>query len=129
MNHTLKRAMLRCLLASLALAIPTGCGGLQPTDPDQARETLSLALNAWRDGRSVDEVTRGSPPITVSDPSWKAGYKLTSYQVSEATKTVGFDLNIPVELSLEDLKGKAVRENVKYTVSVQPARTVIRSPF
>jgi hypothetical protein len=121
--------MLGYLAASLALAIPTGCGGLKPTDPDQARETLSLALNAWRTGRSVDEVTSGTPPITVADPAWKAGYKLTSYQVSESTSTVGFDLNIPVELSLEDPKGKAVRESVKYTVSVQPVRTVIRSPF
>ena len=129
MNHTLKRAMLSCLAGSLALAMPAGCSGLKPTDPDQARETLSLALNAWRDSLSVDDVSSGSPPITVADPAWKAGYKLTSYQVAEAIKTVGFDLNIPVELSLEDPKGKAVRERVKYTVSVQPARTVIRSPF
>ncbi len=98
MNHSSIRATLGCLAASLAMAIPAGCGGLKPTDPDQARETLSLALNAWRDGRSMDDVTTGSPPITVADPSWKAGYKLTGYQVSEATKTVGFDLNIPVEL-------------------------------
>ena len=75
MNHSSKKAMLGCLAASLALAIPAGCGGLKPTDPDQARETLSLALNAWRDGRSMDDVTSGSPPITVADPSWKAGYQ------------------------------------------------------
>jgi hypothetical protein len=129
MNHSLKRAMPGLRAALLALIIPAGCGGLEPTDPDQARETLSLVLNAWRDGRSVDDVTNGSPPITVADPSWKAGYKLTSYQVSEATKSTGFDLKIPVVLSLEDPKGKAVRENVKYTVSVKPARTVIRAPF
>jgi hypothetical protein len=121
--------MLGCLAASLALVIIAGCGQLKPADPNQARETLSLALNAWRDGRSVDEITSGNPPITVADPSWKAGFKLTSYQLSEATKSSGFDLNIPVELSLVDPKGNAVREKVKYTVSVQPARTVIRSPF
>jgi non-ribosomal peptide synthetase component F len=129
MNCSSKKAMLGCLAAALALAIPAGCGGLKPTDPDQARETLSLALNAWRDGQSMNDVTSASPPITIADPSWKAGYKLTGYQVSEAARTVGFDLNIPVELSLQDPQGKAVREKVKYTVSVQPARTVIRSPF
>jgi hypothetical protein len=121
--------MLGCLAPSLALVLVAGCGQLKPADPDQARETLSLVLNAWRDGRSMDDVTSGSPPVTVADPSWKAGYKLTGYQVSESSKTVGFDLNIPVELSLQDPAGKAVREKVKYTVSVQPARTVIRSPF
>ena len=117
------------LAALFMIAMPVGCGGLEPTDPDLARETLSIALDAWRDGRSVDEVNGGSPPITVADPAWKAGYKLSSYQVAEATKTAGFDLKIPVELSLQDPKGKTVKEKVKYTVSVQPSRTVIRAPF
>ena len=119
-----------CRLATLLLlALPLGCGKLEPTDPDKARETLRLALDAWRDGRTLDEVTNGNPPITVADPSWKAGLKLSSYQVANATKAAGFDIKIPVELSLVDQKGKAIQEKVKYTVSVQPARTVIRSPF
>jgi hypothetical protein len=117
------------LATLLMIALPLGCGGLEPTDPNLARETLAIALDAWRDGRSVDDVTGGSPPITVADPAWNAGYKLSSYQVSETTRTAGFDLKIPVELSLLDPKGKAVKQNVKYTVSVQPSRTVIRAPL
>jgi hypothetical protein len=75
-------------------------------------KTDSLALNAWRDGRSVAEVMSGNPPITVADPSWKAGFKLTSYQLSDATKAAGFDLNIPVELSLVDPPMKSlIRRN------------------
>jgi hypothetical protein len=65
----------------------------------------------------------------VADPAWKAGFKLARYEVAEATSAVGFDLKIPVELWLQDPKGKEVREKVRYTVSVQPARTVLRSPF
>ena len=117
------------LATLLLLAIPLGCGGLEPTDPDMARETLSLALDAWRDGRSVEDVTNGKPPITVADPAWQAGYKLSRYQVSDTAKAAGFDLKIPVVLSLQDPKGKVVEEKVKYTVSVQPSRTVIRAPF
>jgi len=77
----------------------------------------------------VEDVTHGNPPITVADPAWKAGYKLSSYQVAETTRAAGFDLKIPVELSLQDPKGKAVQEKVKYTVSVQPSRTAIRPRF
>jgi hypothetical protein len=117
------------LTAVLLAAPPTGCGGQKPADPDQARATLAMALDAWRDGRSIDDVTNGSPPITVADPSWKAGFKLSRYQVAETARQAGFDLRIPVELWLEDPKGKPVQEKVKYTVSVQPARTVIRSPL
>jgi len=117
------------LAALLLAALPFGCGGPKPADPDQARATLAMALDAWRDGRTIDEVTNGSPPITVADPAWKAGFKLSRYQVAETTRAAGFDLKMPVELWLEDPKGKALQEKVKYTVSVQPARTVIRAPF
>jgi hypothetical protein len=113
------------LLAALAF----GCGGQKPVDLDQARATLAMALDAWRDGRTMDEVTNGSPPITVADPKWKAGFKLSRYEVAQTTRAAGFDLKMPVELWLEDPKGKAVRETAKYTVSVEPARTVIRAPF
>lgn len=120
----------RVALAILVAAVlPAGCGAPRPADPDLARKTLTTALDAWRDGRSVDEVTAGSPPITVNDPAWKSGYKLNGYKIAETTKSVGWDLKFPVELSLQDPKGKARTENAKYTVSVEPSLTVIRSPF
>ena len=129
MKRTCKPLTPSRLATLLLLAVPLGCGGLEPTDPDKARETLTLALDSWRDGRSEEDVTNGNPPITVADPKWKAGYKLSSYQVADTTRAAGFDLKIPVELSLLDPKGKVVQEKVKYTVSVQPSRTVIRAPF
>jgi hypothetical protein len=113
----------------LLAALPIGCGGPKQADPDQARATLTTALDAWRDGRTVDEVNNGSPAMTVADPSWKAGFKLSRYELAESNASQGLDLKIPVELWLQDPKGKAVREKVKYTVSVQPARTVLRAPF
>jgi hypothetical protein len=128
MYHGRKLLPLRFGLLLLPI-LSLGCSDLQPTDPDKARQTLALALDAWRDGRSMEEVTNGSPPITVADPKWKAGYKLSSYQVAQTNKAAGFDLKIPVELSLQDSKGKEIREKVTYTVSVEPVRTVIRSPF
>ncbi len=125
-----RRSTLAGLTTLLLASLPVGCGGgPKPADPDQARATLAMALDAWRHGRTIDEVTNGSPSITVADPSWKAGFKLSRYQVAETTRSAGFDLKIPVELWLQDSKGKDVQEKVKYTVSVQPVRTVLRSPF
>ena len=74
-------------------------------------------------------MNKGSPAIVVNDPSWTAGFKLSRYQVADTAGIAGFDLKIPVELWLEDSKGKTVQEKVKYTVSTKPARTVIRSPL
>jgi hypothetical protein len=116
--------------AWLLLALPLGCGGNQEVaDPDQARQALVSVLDAWHDGRSLDEVTGGNLGTTVADPSWKAGFKLSRYEVAEATQTTGLDRMIPVELWLRDPKGKEVRQKVRYTVSLAPSRTVLRSPF
>ncbi len=124
------RAIFAAALAAMAVAGGLcGCGGQTPADPDEARATLAKALDAWRDGRTIEDVTNGSPPIAVADPSWTAGLKLSRYEVAENGKATGFDLKIPVELWLQDAKGKEVREKVKYTVSTKPARTVIRSPL
>ena len=124
-----RRPALALFATALFAALPLGCGGSTPADPDLARATLATALDAWRDGRTIDEVTNGSPPITVADPEWKAGFKLSRYEVAETTRASGFDLRMPVQLWLQDPKGKAIEQKVKYTVSVQPARTVIRAPF
>jgi hypothetical protein len=131
MNRPHERAALGICICSavMAASLIPGCGGPTPADPEKARATLAKALDAWRDGRTIDEVTNGSPPIVVADPEWKAGFKLSRYQVAETTRTAGFDLKIPVELWLQDPKGKAVQEKVKYTVSVEPAQTVIRAPL
>jgi len=124
-----KRAALTLFAAGLLAALPLGCGGQAPADPDLARATLTTALDAWRDGRTIDEVTNGSPPITVAEPAWKSGFKLSKYEVADTTRATGFDLRMSVQLWLEDPKGKSVEEKVKYTVSVAPSRTVIRAPF
>jgi hypothetical protein len=129
MKRARKRLTQGRLAALLLAALPLGCGGPTPADPDQARTTLAIALDAWREGRTIDEVISGSPPITVADPAWRAGFKLSRYQVAETTRAAGFDLKIPVNLWLQDSMGKTVQEKVKYTVSIQPARTVIRAPF
>lgn len=121
--------LMRRLVVVLMAALPMGCGGARQAEPDQARATLTSALDAWRDGRTVDEVNNGSPAMTVADPSWKAGFKLSRYEVADSNASQGLDLKIPVELWLQDPKGKEVREKVKYTVSVQPSRTVLRAPF
>jgi hypothetical protein len=119
-----------CRVGAWFLAIlPFGCGHQEAADPDQARKALVSVLDAWHDGRAVDEVSKGSLAMTVADPSWQDGFKLTKYEVAEATKAAGFDRTIGVELWLEDPKGKPVRKKVKYTVSLQPSRTVLRSPL
>ena len=58
-------------LAAIAIAVGlVGCGGQTPADPNEARAALAQALDAWRDGRTIEDVNKGSPAIVVNDPSW-----------------------------------------------------------
>ena len=113
------------LAAMMIAAGVAGCGGQTPADPDEARATLTLRprrLARRPDDRGRDQ----TKPVHSRSRSLVDGrtqaFSLRGRRDRTAT---GFDLKIPVELWLEDSKGKEVREKVKYTVSTKPARTVI----
>jgi hypothetical protein len=117
----------RALLALAALA-PAGCGHAGADNPDQARQVLGAALEAWKAGKSV-EAAQGETGIVVGDPQWQAGYKLVRYEVADEARPAGFDLSYPAELWLEDARGQPAHEKAAFTVSTRPSRTVIRAPF
>ncbi len=123
------QSMLGRFPALLLFLAVFGCGGPSPADPKLVRATLSTVLDAWREGLSLDDVTSSGLANTVSDPAWKAGFKLSRYEIAETARTAGFDLKMSVRLWLLDPKGRNVEQQVRYTVSVDPAKTVIRAPF
>ena len=50
--------------------------------PDEAaRQALTTALEAWKAGKTPDQIGATSPTISVQDTSWGAGKKLTAYEI------------------------------------------------
>lgn len=102
------------LLAFLAL-LPAGCGrGLPPaTDVKSAKEALTTALDAWKDGRSNESLRDGTPPIDFRDVFWDKGSKLSKYSI-EKEEMSGLSARFTVKLTLADKAGEARERVVNY---------------
>lgn len=119
--------LLGALLCCLALA---GCGtGVHesaPVDPALARDTLTRAMESWKEGESVESLQDESPAIVVQDFDWSGGMKLLNYEVIGPGKPESANLVAQVKLSLEDTAGARTEKTVTYVVGTAPALTVFR---
>lgn len=126
------RGLLARAVFALPIALGLACGlgcGASPPAPTEARAVLEAALDAWKGGESPAALTGAAAGIKVGEAKWQEGFKLTKYEVEGEPRPAGFDLQFTVALWMEGPKGQPVRESARYTVTTQPARTVIRAPF
>jgi hypothetical protein len=116
--------LIPCLVITLAI---TGCAKKRPrADAEVARQTLRVALDAWKKGQPIDALKDGDPPISVADHEWSDDYKLMDYKVSEKDQLFGSDLRCQVQLSLRSPKGKELKKKATYSVGTNNALTVVR---
>jgi hypothetical protein len=111
----------------LILVMPLGCRQrAQQSEPEQARETLRRALDAWQKGESQDALQKQAS-ITAVDPHWQAGVRLLQYEIIGDGQTSGFDWQCQVRLSLQDNGGNSLQVKAAYTISTAPALVIVRS--
>ncbi len=109
------------LYATLTLAalIAQGCGKSSSQQPMAKAEALvEKFLDAWSRGESPDKFANPDWPLHVTDPDWKAGYRLLSFLSIEAkpSQELPDHVRCRVALSLRDRKGKNVDKEVVYDV-------------
>lgn len=113
----------------LLIALSLGVSGCEQgarslsLDEPKAREACTSFLNAWKEGKKVEEL---KPGIIGRDIAWDSGDKLTSFEVLPGEKNDGTNLHIPVRLALVNAKGKESTSKVIYVVGTSPVVTVIR---
>jgi hypothetical protein len=118
-------------LAWCAVAV-AGCGGpyqSAPVNADKARETLAVAMEAWKEGETVESLKEDSPEIVVQDFDWSDGMKLLDYEVLDDGKPESANLVARVKLTLEDKTGAKSEKTVTYLVGTAPVLTVFRDMF
>ena len=84
----------------------------------KGREILKTVLDAWVAGKSMEDVKNGSPSIVARDPDWKAGHKLTKYEVADSDERKGVDLVLSVKLFVSKAGGPPQEKKVKFTVGI-----------
>jgi hypothetical protein len=120
-----------CGAAALMVLTFCGCGpAYSPeahrVDPVQARSTLEAVLTGWQQGETPDAWQQKSPAVVVQDMEWKAGAKLTAFEIV-STEAVDANLHCQVKLALEDPQKGKVEKTVKYLVTTSPVLTVFRA--
>ncbi len=114
-------------MSTLAAISQFGCQPTaQLTAPDPARETLRQALDAWKQGETL-EAFRGRSTIAVVERKWQPGARLLDYEVVGDGEPSGFDWQCRVRLSLQHASGRKSQEKAVYTISTSPARVIVRS--
>lgn len=106
-----------------------GCGNSKkaaPVDPDKARSTLKVTLDAWKEGKQPSDLRARSPEIVAQDADWMRGMKLTEYEVLGEGDERDANLECPVKLRMVNAKGKAIVRTVTYIVGTDPVLTVFR---
>jgi hypothetical protein len=125
MTDMKSRAGLTVLVLTFLMAL--GCKQrAQQSEPEQARETLRRALDAWQKGESPDALQKQSS-ITAVDPHWQAGVRLTQYEIIGDGNSSGFDWQCQVRLSLQDNGGNSSQMKATYSISSAPAKVIVRA--
>ncbi len=83
-----------------------GCRKAEVKDfipPDEAaKQALASALDAWKAGKTPDQIGASNPGITAQDKAWSEGKKLTAYEiVGPATSADDQNRRFTVKLTLD----------------------------
>jgi hypothetical protein len=97
----------------------SGCSsGLPPeSQPGDARELLTRALDAWKAGEASATLADSKPPLRVIDRDWQERALLQSYKLAEEGQLLGLNIQWTVDLSLRLPNGKERRKRVTYVVA------------
>jgi hypothetical protein len=108
-----------------------GCsrGPGEPADIDQAGSALRAALEAWKGGKTQQELSEQTPSIIMNEDDWREGKHLTDYQMEEAGALHGRQVVWRVRIKLQDKGGKVEERRAKYVIDTTPRLVIVRDRF
>ena len=69
---------------------------------EAARKALTTALDAWKEGKTPDQVGAANPKIEVQDKQWSGGKKLSGYEIVGPTTGPDQNARFQVKLTFPD---------------------------
>jgi hypothetical protein len=119
--------MFRVLMPAAVLLL-AGCGSDQPlpmaTTAEKARPAIEAALNAWKDGKTPDDLQKQSPAVYLLDADFKRGAKLANFTIDGDGRPYGTGYRFDVTLQLDG--GKAGGKKLAYRVVTDPTVSISR---
>lgn len=120
----------RILIAAVCLAaLVAGCGSpnyVPPaaTQPADAQAALVAALDAWKEGVTLEELREQPQPMYVGDEDWQAGVQLAGYRIG-SPEVAGLHVIYPVDVELQR-NSRRQKKTVRYHVTTEPVIHIMR---
>ena len=117
--------------AALCLGLVLGCvkGPAESADINQAGPALRTALEAWKSGKSQQELADQQPSIIMNEDDWRERKRLIDYRMEEEGTLHGRQVVWRVQIKLQDKSGKAEDHKAKYVIDTTPRIVIVRDRF
>lgn len=119
-------------LGLLLLATVVGCVGggtiVAAGSEDQVKQAVTLTLDAWKSGSTINDFTKAHPELAIADEEWQAGASLVAYKLMEPAQANGSHWRQKVELQTK-VKTKSKPTVVYYAVTLGEKTSILRSDF
>lgn len=116
----------------MACLFSIGCGSPEEIRPQgdgaSAKAALEAALEAWKAGKSPTE-SQTAHTLIWTDDDWKAGRKLSDYQLVGEPELNGGHWRVYADLTLAPTGKNASATRVCYAVTLGEPTSIIRSDF
>ncbi len=128
-NELAKRFKKVQICGCVSLIILTGCGDNvgAPVNVNVAQQTLTSAMEAWKNGKSSEDLLNEKPSIVVQETEWNEDTKLLDYEILSDDQPAGPNLVATVKLKLSKSDGKVTEKTATYVVGTSPGLTVYRN--
>ncbi len=117
--------------AVICLCLVTGCGKgpMEPADIDQAGPALRTALEAWRSGKSQQELAEQKPSIIMNEDDWRLDKRLVEFEMANEGSISGRQVVWKARIQLENKEGKREDVNAVYVIDTTPRIVIVRDLF
>ncbi|MFO0818335.1 MAG: hypothetical protein U1A77_10365 [Pirellulales bacterium] len=110
-----------------ASVLSGGCGPKLPpvADPELAKQALQTALEAWKNGQTIESLTKQTPAIYFNEEVWQGGQTLLKYELQE-NRASGRGWQFDVQMTLGNAPDSP--RVFHYLVDTDPAIVIVQQP-
>ncbi|HZZ81383.1 MAG TPA: hypothetical protein VFE62_22970 [Gemmataceae bacterium] len=118
------------IVFALILLIQFGCSrGLAPNaNLDVADKALQTGLDAWKSGKSPQDLEKGKPSIIMNEDDWRAGKRLLDFTMEKGALS-GRQVRCRVHIKLEGKDGEISERDAVYIIDTTPRIVIVRDSF
>ncbi|MFO0867773.1 MAG: hypothetical protein U0935_02395 [Pirellulales bacterium] len=121
---------LRLFVVALLVGAAALCGGCAPklppvADPERAKQALQTALEAWKNGETIESLTKRTPAIYFNEEVWQGGQTLLKYELQE-DRASGRGWLFDVKMTFPSNPNSP--RVFHYLVDTEPAIVIVQQP-